>query len=485
VIVGMAGVADHAHMGLPLKDPGYMGRAQVDQNFSAVTAACMLVRKSVFFEVGALDEDRFAVLFNDVDLCLKIGRRGLKVVWTPSATVVHYGSVSQNTEKPDPKKLARIRREQSGMRERWARACASDPAFNPHLSLMNRHFRVETQVDVPWNPLLRDRPRIMGFPADRAGSGHYRVLAPLEALRRAGRAECALLPDQSAGRMPTLWEVARAAPDTLLLQCAVQVFQLDRMQEWTEADGPFKVFELDDLKTKVPAASAHHGTLPKDLRQRLERALALCDRLVVSTEPLREAYRRLIGDIRVVPNFIERSRWEGLRPGRHDGSRPRVGWAGGASHGGDLALLEPIMKELAGEVDFVLLGMCPQALRPYVREFHPGVSLHEYPAKLASLELDLALAPLEINRFNEAKSNLRLLEYGILGWPVIGTEIEPYRGSPARLVANRPAAWIEAIREHLADPAAALAAGDRLRAWVLEDWMLEDHLDAWVSALTP
>ena len=191
----------------------------------------------------------------------------------------------------------------------------------------------------------------------------------------------------------------------------------------------------------------------------------MCDRLVVATEPLRDAYRKLIGDIVVVPNYLESGRWEGLQSVHREGARPRVGWAGSVSHGGDLALLQQVMRELASEADFVLFGMCPQALKPYVREFHPAVPFDAYPARLASLGLDLAIAPLEINAFNAAKSNLRILEYGILGWPVVCTDIEPYRGAPVRCVRNRPEEWVEAIREHLHDLSAA-RAGRRKTAQV-------------------
>jgi len=129
--------------------------------------------------------------------------------------------------------------------------------------------------------------------------------------------------------------------------------------------------------------------------------------------------------------------------------------------------------------------MCPEELRPFVREFHDFVvSFYDYPAKLASLNLDLAVAPLALNVFNEAKSNLRLLEYGILGWPVVCTDIYPYQNAPVKRVPNEPGAWIEAIRERVHDLDAAAAEGDRLREWVLRHFILEDHLGEWLDALT-
>ncbi|HLO61687.1 MAG TPA: hypothetical protein VK165_01850, partial [Azonexus sp.] len=113
--------------------------------------------------------------------------------------------------------------------------------------------------------------------------------------------------------------------------------------------------------------------------------------------------------------------------------------------------------------------------------------LDAYPAKLASLGLDLAIAPLEVNLFNESKSNLRLIEYGIFGWPVICTDIYPYRSNDAPVcrVPNEARRWIAAIREHLADRDALRRSGHELQRWVRQHYLLEDHLDDWLAALTP
>jgi glycosyltransferase involved in cell wall biosynthesis len=113
-----------------------------------------------------------------------------------------------------------------------------------------------------------------------------------------------------------------------------------------------------------------------------------------------------------------------------------------------------------------------------------GVPFDIYPQTLAALGLDVALAPLAANRFNECKSNLRLLEYGALGVPVVATDIVPYRcGLPVTLVRNRPVAWIDAVRALAFERDTARETGAALRAAVLRDWMLDDHLDAWVGAL--
>ncbi|MGX2039215.1 glycosyltransferase [Methylocaldum sp. MU1018] len=131
-------IAGHAHKGFPKGHPGYVGRAALIQNFSAVTAACLVVRKNVYDEVGGLDE-QLAVAFNDVDFCLRLGRAGYRNLWTPFANLYHHESATRGYEDT-PEKQARFAREQEFMRKRWGPLLFSDPAFNPNLSLDREDF---------------------------------------------------------------------------------------------------------------------------------------------------------------------------------------------------------------------------------------------------------------------------------------------------------------------------------------------------------
>lgn len=138
VILGMHGIAGHLYAGLPREHAGQMGRALLVQEMSAVTAACLLVRKAVFDEVGGLDE-RLSVAFNDVDLCLRIRAKGYRNLWTPHAVLYHHESASRGHEDT-PEKKARFSGEVNVMRERWGSALSADPSYNPNLSLMGEAF---------------------------------------------------------------------------------------------------------------------------------------------------------------------------------------------------------------------------------------------------------------------------------------------------------------------------------------------------------
>lgn len=487
VILGMNDApADHPFIGQDADSNGYFGRPKLPQEFSAVTAACMLVKRSLYLDSGGLDEVRFKVSFNDVDFCQRLRQQGYRNVYTPHARLLHEGSVSQTNaieNKAKDDKLNRFKAEQDGFYDAWRNAVAFDPAFNRNLSSHGRDFLIEIAPALTWDPEWRPRPRILAHPADRFGCGEYRIIAPMRALNEAGR-----IMGWDTGNYLSPPELFRMEPDVILLQRQVDPHQLDLIERYISHSRAFRIYEIDDLITNIPIRSIRkkHFVEQKDLHKRFRKGIAMCERFIVSTEFLAEEYRGYCKDIVVVPNFIEQRRWGQLKPVRRQGDKPRVGWAGSVTHDGDLAIIFDVVKATSKEVDWVFFGMCPDDIRPYVAEFHKGVSLEDYPAKLASLDLDLAVAPLEDVPFNHGKSHLRLLEYGVLGYPVICTDITPYRGDyPVTRVANRFRDWVEAIRSHVADRDELARRGDVLRDYINANWILEDNLEIWSKAWLP
>ena len=133
VVLGVGGVADHAFRGIAGRAPGYVMRAMAAQQISAVTAACMLVRKSAFEAVGGFDEAELTVAFNDVDLCVKLTQAGWQVIYTPDAVAEHRESMSRGDDF-DEGKIARFMLENEVMRERYAAVLPYDPFYNQHFS---------------------------------------------------------------------------------------------------------------------------------------------------------------------------------------------------------------------------------------------------------------------------------------------------------------------------------------------------------------
>ena len=143
VIVGICGGATHAHPRLARGDTGYFGRAVLQQELSAVTAACLVVRAEAYAAVSGFDE-RLEVAFNDVDFCLRLRQAGYRNVWTPFAELVHHESASRGVDDTRAKR-ARSARELALLRTRWGDTLLRDPFYNPNLS----HSAADFSIDVP------------------------------------------------------------------------------------------------------------------------------------------------------------------------------------------------------------------------------------------------------------------------------------------------------------------------------------------------
>lgn len=139
VVLGIGDVAGHAHRHALHEEPGDHGRAALLQNFTAVTAACLAVRRAHYQGVGGMDEQHLAVAFNDVDFCLKLHQRGLRNVYAPMAELVHHESISRGSDRA-ARHRERYEREARVMQQRWGPLLQRDPAYNPNLTLAAEDF---------------------------------------------------------------------------------------------------------------------------------------------------------------------------------------------------------------------------------------------------------------------------------------------------------------------------------------------------------
>lgn len=141
VILSLGGVAGHSHKHFPRNHPGYFHRLSLVQTLSAVTAACLLIRKEIFEHVNGLDEENLHVAFNDVDFCLKVREAGYRNLWTPYAELYHYESISRGAED-SPEKIARFAREVNFMKSKWGKHLELDPFYSPNLSKDREDFSI-------------------------------------------------------------------------------------------------------------------------------------------------------------------------------------------------------------------------------------------------------------------------------------------------------------------------------------------------------
>lgn len=139
VVLGIGGVAGHGFKRSSRAASGYFGHLQVVRNVSAVTAACLVVRRSVYEEAGGFDEENLGVAFNDVDFCLTVGKLGYRIVWTPYAELYHKESHSRGLEDT-PEKQDRYRKERAHMKAKWGEKLLSDPYYSPNLTLQKEDY---------------------------------------------------------------------------------------------------------------------------------------------------------------------------------------------------------------------------------------------------------------------------------------------------------------------------------------------------------
>ena len=138
VLLGIGGMASHAHQNCPTDAPGYQGRLQMAQEFSAVTAACLAISRENWQQLGGLDEENLWVNYNDVDLCLRAGAAGLRNLYLPQVKAMHHESKSRG--RPEGAAYRQWRREWAVMEQRWGALLECDPAYSPWLTLEDERF---------------------------------------------------------------------------------------------------------------------------------------------------------------------------------------------------------------------------------------------------------------------------------------------------------------------------------------------------------
>ncbi|MFJ4153805.1 glycosyltransferase family 2 protein [Pseudomonas sp. NPDC089752] len=288
VVLGLRGPAEHPWLGLDPEAPSYMGRSQLDQNFSAVTAACLMIRKSVYEQVGGLDEQAFGVSYNDVDLCLKVGQAGYLTVWAQRAVVMHEGSVSQVALDPHNKSAKRLRfvQEQRAFYERWMPMLVNDPAYNRHLSLDGNGFGID---DKPLTePELRTKPLVLllnsrGQTAD--------IACAWSALR--ATASVVVGPHNLQ-----IAELLRMAPNVVVVPGQIGQWDTVVLSLFGQYYSGIKILDLTAL-----ASLDGDGT--EELPGHVRAALPFVDRVLVADLQLVQRLEGLHEDVRVVPALLK------------------------------------------------------------------------------------------------------------------------------------------------------------------------------------
>jgi GT2 family glycosyltransferase len=159
--LGLPAIASHQYLGRSRRDPGFFRHLALVRNVTAVTGACLMVRRERYWEVGGLDEVALQVAFNDVDFCLRLVERGYRNVWTPHAELYHLESASRGADQTRSK-AARFSGEIATMRQRWGHVLHADPYWNCNLAVDS------TRVALAFPPRARTRGLWNSEPAAHA-----------------------------------------------------------------------------------------------------------------------------------------------------------------------------------------------------------------------------------------------------------------------------------------------------------------------------
>lgn len=329
---------------------------------------------------------------------------------------------------------------------------------------------------------------VLAHAADTHGCGYHRIMRPLQIMAKQG-----ILDGRCDMQIWSNEHLQLLNPDVVVFQRQIEEHQIEHIARYRDIlPNAFIVYEIDDALSLVPASSHHAAYMPIDVDTRMARAIKLCDAVTVTTRPLMDHIRKICGDnidVRLVPNMIGRddvANIAAVRAAKRFHEKPRIGWGGGISHKGDLSLITEAIEKIGTAVEWVFIGMKPDVSVPI--EFHPGVPPQDYLKKLASVDLDLMLAPIEDNPFNRCKSNLRLIEGGFCNYPVISSPVAPYLdGNPPVFgYAGNPSEWIEQINRFIdLDADEQTKAGTSLRQFVERYYLMEEHLNDRMTAWMP
>ena len=471
-LLGMRGaVAGEPFYGAHDASAGYMRRLHADQNYSAVSADFMLVSKATCLAADGFDADLAS--HDDVDFCLRVAALGGLIVWTPYAR-----GYRQPERAPSAVTAAQREAETDALFARWLPILSQDPAYNRNFSLAS-DFALPADLRQSAPPLAwRPLPLLMAVLHGECRTRDWRLVAPFNALRRAGR-----LDGKMGYGLPALPEVARDDPDVMLIELQQGEAFARWLRRLSHAGSAFRIAAVGAPAVADACSQAEiDARYARDLAN-ARRHLACFDRLVVPDAQMADLFAHDHPNIAVLPTRLPARFW--TAPPRHDrlAGKPRIGWQSALCHGRTLALIAELVSAFADEVEWVVYGDCPAALRSQVQRVYPATDTERIPQALALLDLDLALVLHDGHALTHALASAQLLEYGATAIPVICSDslrtASLYR---VTAVANRMECWREAIRGHLADLDASRKQGRRLQSDVRQHSLLDEAgLSAWLS----
>lgn len=299
--------------------------------------------------------------------------------------------------------------------------------------------------------------KVSGIIRQDSGVGYYRLGQPIQSIKRLTKSDCRITPFTGTGRIirvtegnpdtetwtdKTLMEICKDAEViwSTLIYDDDELLKMLNLREWSGAKW---VVDIDDDLYSIPVDNPNKQRV-ESLRAKAERCLMLADGVTVSVPRLKQVYKHLNPEIYVNPNGQDINFWKKLKRSHNIHKKIRIGWRGASGHGADVSLIKPVIEALKKDydVELVTFGVQP----PFKTEHHDWVGCLEFPEKLASLNLDIALVPLVDSPYNQAKSNIAVQEFGMLKIPVVASPVENQLKMPV-LYATSNYEWYNQIEK--------------------------------------
>lgn len=328
------------------------------------------------------------------------------------------------------------------------------------MSNLRKYKKKKKKLDLIKPPVQLN---IYSYAADNQGCGHIRVIFPhlllnhydeIPKVKVLASYGSKFIPDPNFYKDLVFCQFQRSATKQQL-----EMLKYFKSNICAQTKTPI-VYEIDDLLTEIPDWNFAHDWY-KPQQEFIPDIMGIFDGMICSTEKLKQVYSKYNKNIRVIPNHLPKFLWGEPLPFKEEISKkPRVYWGGSSNHfavkpdskGGDFGneLLD-FIKKTVDDIQWVIMGAIPQELNDVKGkiEFHPWQSIWKFPQYIKKLNIDIAIAPLEDNLFNACKSNIKRLEYTILGCPGVYSNVEPYKD--ATLTCNTDSDIVSNIEKLIGD----------------------------------
>lgn len=278
------------------------------------------------------------------------------------------------------------------------------------------------------------------------GTAYYRVLGPSSLLKLNGYHQVHI-----TLKVLTDDELDLLNPDSVVWQSQYTTDQIEAIERYRrKKPNMFMVYELNDNFWDIPDKNLFKKDIPVDIKNRLARIFKSIDRVICSNEVLTNLVKKVfyLKDVVTVPNSLPEEMYRIFDTKsamkRITSDKPRVGWAGGIAHQGDLETISDLVNKTIDKYQWVFFGSIPPNVDPEKIEFHAPVEFSQYLFSLYYMNLDIGIAPLEAHTFNQSKSNLRIIEYTAAGITAVALNYGPYSDQPCVKV-NSPDEWEQKI----------------------------------------